>query len=679
MNRDPRFFITICVLLCSLLAPAPSFARDVPSTLRAQVDAAIDKVKPALVRIRVVSTEYTDGREIKMQAVGSGAIISKDGYIITNHHVAGHATRLFCTLWNREEVEAELIGTDPLTDISIIKLKPEKPRTFKYVSFGDSSKMRVGDYVLAMGSPMALSQSVTLGIISNTELVIPRFWGGAAQFKLDGENVGALVRWIGHDAAIYGGNSGGPLVNLNGDIIGINEISYGLSGAIPGNLARTVANVLIAKGKVTRSWLGVDVQPLFKHSRQENGILISGVMDESPASKADIKAGDILLKLNGSPITVRFDEQLPEFMALATSLPIGKEVPAVIERNGKQMTVKITPIEREEMFPDQREFKQWGFTARNISSPLAREMKRENTDGVLVTSVRPGGPAGSAKPALDSRDVLIEINGEPVKDMQALQDLTRKLTAGKTDPVPVVATFERKSERFLTVIKVGIQELRDPGLEVTKAWLPVETQVISRDIANQLGEPGLKGFYVTRVYPGSTAEKAGLKPGDFITAVDGEKLAATGSEYEDELSSLIRQYDIGKTVELTLVRAKKKMKLSVELERSPHLRREMKKYRNDDFEFTARNVSFFDSADQEWNGEQQGALVEEVKSGSWAELGSLYVGDLILNVNGKTISNVDDLRQVLETLATDKAPVVRIKVLRGIHTLFLEMEPNWKN
>ena len=158
-----------------------------------------------------------------------------------------------------------------------------------------------------------------------------------------------------------------------------------------------------------------------------------------------------------------------------------------------------------------------------------------------------------------------------------------------------MATFERKAARYLAVVRIGLEELKDPGLEVTKAWLPVETQVISREIAKQLGQPALKGFYITRVYPGTTAEKAGLKPGDFITAVDGAKLSASDSEYEDELSSLIRQYDIGKTVELTVLRDKAELKIPVELARSPRLQREMKKYRNDDFEFTARDVSFFDT------------------------------------------------------------------------------------
>lgn len=673
--RRLLFLSGTCALIA--LGQPRGFSREAPTALHAQIDQAIDRMRRALVRIRVVSADYSGGREVKMQEVGSGAIISKDGYIITNHHVAGHARRIFCTLWNREEIEAKLVATDPLTDISVIKLMPDKPREFTPAQFGDSSKVRVGDYVLAMGSPMALSQSVTLGIVSNTEMIMPSFWGSMAEFKLDGENVGALVRWIAHDAAIYGGNSGGPLVNLQGQIVGINEISFGLSGAIPGNLAQSVAEQLISKGKVERSWVGFDVQPLFKHLHEQRGIIISGVLEHSPASEAGLRAGDLLLSLNGTETDVRFGEQMPAFMQLVTSLPTGKSVPAMILRDGKKITVHLTPIEREKAYPPEEELRKWGITARNISPFIERELKRDTLDGVLVTSVRPGGPAGEAKPGIASDDILVNVNGEPVRNLSDLDALTEKMTKGHSDPVPVLATFERKAERYLTVVKVGIEELRDPGLEVTKAWLPVETQVVSRDIARQLGDPNLKGFYITRVYPDTTAAKAGLKTGDFITAVDDQKLMANSSEYQDELSDLIRQYDIGKTVELTVLRDGKTSKIPVELVRSPRLQREMKKYRNDEFEFTARNVSFFDSAEKEWSRNQSGALVEEVKPGSWAELGSLYVGDLILEVDGHSIRNVDDLRHEMEQVANEKKSIVIFKVLRGIHTMFLEMEPRW--
>ncbi len=653
-------------------------AQEIPGNVRAAVDAAITRMRPTLVRIHVVSTEYREGREMKMQAVGSGAIISKDGYLVTNHHVAGHGARMVCTLWNREEIEAELVGTDPLTDISVLKLKPEKPREFIAATFGDSSKLVVGDSVLAMGSPMALSQSVTLGIISNVEMIMPRLFGNFGRMRLDGEDVGALVRWVGHDASIYGGNSGGPLVNLHGEIIGINEIRFGLSGAIPGNLAHGVADQLIAHGKIQRSWLGFDAQPLFKHSKGERGVLVGGVVADSPASRAGLQAGDLLLRLGDAPTNVRYDEEMPDFMRLVTSLPIGKPVAALVERNGKEIKCQLEPTERGELNPKQQELKQWGLTARNLSFLTAKEMKRTNQNGVLVTSVRPGGPSGEAKPSLDARDILVEVKGTPVKSVEELVELTRKLTEEKTEPTPVIAAFERESRRYLTVIKIGIQEMRDPGLEVTKAWLPVETHVISREIARQLEKPDLKGFYLTEVYPDTTAEKAGLRPGDFITAVDGEKLTASGPEHEEEFAALIRQYDIGATVQLNVWRDNKEMKIPVELVRSPKLKREMKKYRNEDFEFTARNVAFFDVAEEQWKPGQHGALVEEVKPGSWAELGSLSGDDLIMEVDGKPVNDVDSLKTLMDQISKEQKSSVVMKVLRGIHTAFLELEPSWK-
>jgi serine protease Do len=387
----------------------------------------------------------------------------------------------------------------------------------------------------------------------------------------------------------------------------------------------------------------------------------------------------LLLRLAGSAIDIRYDEQMPDFMRLTSGLPIGKPATAVVKRDGREMKLEVVPEERGEVYPKQHELKLWGLTARNLSFLLAKEMKRDSLEGALVTSVRPGGPAGDAKPSMLPGDVLVEVNNTPVKSVEGLRELTRELTKGKSELVPVVATFERRAARYLAVVKLGIQELRDPGLEVTKAWLPVETQVISREIAKELGQPTLRGFYITRVFPATTAEKAGLKAGDFIIALDGEKLTASGPEHAEELSALVRQYDVGKTVELTVLRDQAEQKIAVELARSPRLQREMKKYRNEEFEFTARDVSFFDTAERRWSPDQRGALVEEVKSGSWAELGSLYVGDLILEVDGQAVSDVDELRRKMEQITASQPGVVVMKVKRGIHTAFLELEPDWKN
>ncbi|HYV32196.1 MAG TPA: PDZ domain-containing protein, partial [Candidatus Binatia bacterium] len=646
--RWPQLSLAVVVVIA--FANPVVRAMGPPDSLRAAVDAAVSRVKPALVRIQVVSTYYSEGREQKQQNVGSGVIISQEGHLITNHHVAGHGTRFFCTLANREDLEAELVGSDPLTDIAVIKLKPGTATVFPVAVFGDSSQVRVGDHVLAMGSPMALSQSVTLGIISNNEMVMPRFFGPFGRMKLDGEDVGLLVRWFGHDAAIYGGNSGGPLVNLRGEIIGINEISLGLGGAIPGNLARSVAEQLIAKGKVQRSLLGIEVQPLFKHTQDTRGVLVSGVLPGSPAAAAGIHAGDVLLQVGAAAVHVQHEEEMPAFMGLTAGLPTDQETALTVLREGREQIFRARPVAREELYPRPRELQPWGLTVRNLSSLLAKEMKRTNTDGAVVTSVRPGGPAGDAKPALNPGDVILQVNRTAIPNVTALVELTRRLTANTNEPVPVLATFERKAQRFLTVVKVGVEELKDPGLEVTKAWLPVETAVISRDIAAQLGQPGLQGFYLSRVYPGSTAEKAGLRPGDFIVAVDGEKLTASAPEHDEELAAFIRQYDVGARVNLTVLRGKEHLTVPVELVRSPKLKREMRKYRNDEFEFIARDVAFFDKAEEQLPEHEPAVLVEEVTSGGWAELGTLQIDDLITHVDGQPIPNVESLRTTMETI-----------------------------
>ncbi|HUJ11035.1 MAG TPA: PDZ domain-containing protein [Verrucomicrobiae bacterium] len=641
------------------------------------IEAAVACVKPSLVRIQVVATQYYQGREIKYEASGSGVIITKEGHVITNHHVAGHATRIVCILPNNEEVEAELVGTDPLSDIAVLKIKSDGKRQFTPVEFGDSDRVQVGDSVLAMGSPLAMSQSVTLGIVSNTKMVMPEAFS-SSRFTLDGEDVGSLVRWIGHDADIFPGNSGGPLVNLKGQVIGINEISYGLSGAIPGNLAQSVARQLIEKGSVSRSWLGVEVQPLLKSDKEDRGVLISDVVEGSPAAKAGIQSGDSLVRLAGKKVFVRYAEEIPLLNQMVASLPVGKEIEAVILRDGKRKVLKLRTAEREQSQPKTFELKQWGITARDISALAAREMRLKSRDGVLVTSVRPGGPSNDAKPPIETSDVLVEINGTPVQNVAEMQQITDKITKDQNQPVPTELAFLRNTEQLLTVVKVGIKEIEDPGLEAQKAWLPVTTQAITRDLAKQLGNPGLNGVRVTQVYTNSSAEKAGLKVGDLLLAIDGDPIEASQPGDEEVLNAMVRQYKIGTTATLTVLRDKQKLSLPVELVRSPKLEREMKKYRDDDFEFTARDMTFFDKVREEWPQEREGgALVTDVKDGGWAALGRLNTGDIIVAVDNEPVADVQSLEQTMKRIAAEKHKTVVLRVERGIHTMYLELEPKW--
>lgn len=674
-----RSLTCTCVVftLLTLFMPLLAGATAGPDPLRTAIDNAVGKVKPSLVRIHVVEAYYREGRELKYEASGSGVVIKPEGYVVTNHHVAGHAKQIKVVFADKREYRAELTGTDPLTDIAVLKIEAPEGTVFPVVAFGDSDAVRAGDQVLAMGSPLALSQSVTLGIVSNTEMILPAWmnrWGGLEQ---DGEDVGALVRWLGHDASIFGGNSGGPLVNLAGEIVGINEISLGLGGAIPGNLAKSVAEAIITEGRVRRAWLGIDAQPRLKSDPSKRGVLVSGVIQGSPAEEAGIEAGDLLLSVGGAEVDVQFAEQLPDFNLLVTELTIGEPVAALLERAGKAVAVTLTPVEREARQPRQVELRPWGITARNISLMMAKELKRESTEGVLVTSVRPGGAAGDAKPGISRDDIIIRVGDTPVRNLDELNAVTAELTRDATEPVPVLTTYERKRQEYVTVVEVGIKDLEDPGLEVKRAWLPAQTQVLTRDIAQLMGKADLTGFRVTHVYERSAAQEAGLRVGDIIHAVDDEPMTASAPEHYEELEQWIRQYRVGSEAVLHILRDGERSTITLELPSAPMVAREMKKYRDENFEFTVRDVTFQDRAQERWAEEQHGVFVEEVRSGGWAALGQLGVGDLILAIDGKPVGDVEVIERIMKTLTEQTPEVVVFKVMRGIHTRFIALEPQW--
>ena len=644
--------------------------------IKTEMTAAVQSVRPALILIHVVSAEYSQGREVKLESSGSGVIISADGYAVTNHHVAGHAERLRCTLADKREVEAKLVGTDPLADIAVIKLISPDGKPFPTASFGDSSKVEVGDRVYAMGCPYALSQSVTNGIISNTEMMMPGPFDSEG-IQLEGEDVGSIVRWIGHDAFIAPGNSGGPLVDRNGQVIGINEINVGLSGAIPGNLAKEVANQLIKNGKVARSWLGMDVQPLLRSSKMEKGILVSGVLDGSPAAKAGLKSGDVLLNIDGHETNATFKEEVPVFNQYVAALPIGKVAKVTLLRGEQQTTVEVTPVERQSATDKEREIKSWGICGSNITYIMQKEMELGSQDGVIVTGVLPSGPAGSAKPALSEGDIITHIGGEKVKDLTDLRTITNKLTAGRKDKVPVLVSFDRDRKHLATVAKIGSNGTTNPGSEISKAWLPVDTQVLTRDLAEALGVAGKTGVRITRVYEASSASNAGLKVGDLIIRLDGEDIPAEEVEDDEVLPSMIRQYDVGASATLKVVRAGKPMDISVTLEASPKPSRDYPRYEDTNFEFIARDITFSDKASGTVGAKQSGAFVESVSEGSWAALAALCTGDVISSVDGKPIANLAALRAAMIQIAKTKPKSVVFKVHNGVHTQFLEIQPSW--
>ena len=370
-------------------------------------------------------------------------------------------------------MRATLVGTDPLADLAVLKIDKKDLRdpnmALPVAKFGDSAALAVGDIVLAMGSPAGLSQSVTQGIVANTEMIAP---GGS--MRLDGEAVGELVRWIGHDAVIFGGNSGGPLVNLKGEIVGVNEVGIGsLGGAIPAKLAGRVSEELIAKGCVRRSWIGLGVQPLLKTIHSNEGVLVSGVIADSPSAAAGLQAGDLITRCNGIAIAAsRAPEDIPVFNRILLESAIGSEIVMEGSRDGVAMTWKATTMEREPAEPREKELLSWGVTARDLTKLAARELHRADNRAAIVQSLRPGGAAAYAKPAINPGDLILAVAGQPITNLADLIRVTAEVTADKTKPEPTLVAYEHNSRSYLTVVKIG----PEPDAGTIKLYLPAVTR-----------------------------------------------------------------------------------------------------------------------------------------------------------------------------------------------------------
>jgi len=648
------------------------------ATVDAQVEAAVQAVYPALVRIHVVYEEGGGGRMQKGRASGSGTIISSEGHILTNHHVAGRATRITVRLADRQELRATLVGTDALADLAVLKIdkkdlrNPDAP--LPVARFGDSSLLRVGDVVLAMGSPAGLSQSVTQGIVANTEMIAP---GGA--MRLDGEAVGELVRWIGHDAVIFPGNSGGPLVNLRGEIVGVNEVGIGsLGGAIPSNLAKKVSDELIATGKVRRSWIGLNAQPLLKSSDAKAGVLAGGVISGAPADTAGLKAGDIVTRCNGVEIAAaRAPEDIPVVNRMLLEAPVGSELALEGVRDGTPMSWKVTTTEREPAEPREKELLSWGITARDLTDLAAKELLRDDSHAVVVQSLRPGGAAAASKPAIVDGDLILAVNGKPTPDLAALVAVSQEITAGKTEPVAVLVSYEHDGRSYLTVVKIGPEpDVDKPGI-AKKAWLGIDTQVISSELALALDIPGLKGVRITRVHPGTQAEQSGLQIGDLILKLDGTVIPASRPEDADVFATLVRQYRIGTEVTLALRRGNEDLQVKVPLEAGHEGTADLASHECKTLEFTSRDLGQEDRVARKLPADFKGVLVTAITPAGWAALGGLATGDILLSIDGKAVDSVEILKSVLAELEKNTRSPVVMFVRRGITSRYIELEPTW--
>ncbi len=346
-------------------------------------------------------------REFKQKSLGSGFIISHDGYIFTNNHVVEKADKILVKLSDGKEYEAKVIGKDIKTDIALIKIKPDK--SVPVVELGNSDKLRVGDWVIAIGNPFGLEQTVTAGIVSATGRVI---------------GAGPYDNFIQTDASINPGNSGGPLFGLDGMVIGINTAiiaqGQGIGFAIPINMANRMLPDLKIKGKVTRGWLGVSIQDInediaksLKH-KERNGALVAEVIEGEPADQAGMKAGDIITEVNGKKI-----RDSHELLMLVADLRVGEKVEIKALRDGQEKTFQIVVAERTEKAEVAGASGNYGMTVQEITPEIARQLGMSKKTGVIVVEVKEGSPADEA--GIRSQDVILQVNKIKINSIKDFQ------------------------------------------------------------------------------------------------------------------------------------------------------------------------------------------------------------------------------------------------------------------
>jgi len=356
-------------------------------------------------------------RERETRSLGSGVIINKAGYIVTNNHVVENAKEITITLHNGKDYQAEVVGLDKKTDLALIKIEAEED--LPVVPLGDSDKLGVGEWVLAIGNPFGLAETVTAGIVSAKGRVI---------------GAGPYDDFIQTDASINPGNSGGPLFNFWGEVVGINSAilsptgaSVGIGFAIPVNTAKQVLPQLKEKGRVTRGWLGVNIQavtPQLAESfglKGKKGALVSQVFKGGPAEKAGIKQGDIILEFDDKEISNLRD--LPRIVA---STPVGKNVTIMVFRNGTTIPLRATVAEMEEpteiaKAPPKKSF---GLTVQNITPEIASALELEGAAGVVVAGVEPESPAAEAD--IRKGDVILEVDRKPVRNVEDFEQAMEK-------------------------------------------------------------------------------------------------------------------------------------------------------------------------------------------------------------------------------------------------------------
>ena len=458
------------ILLFSIATILPTNSQDRPASF---ADLA-EKLMPSVVNISTTTTvvqntnpfpfefppgspfgdmfkEFGSPQKRKASALGSGFVIDKNGTVITNNHVIKGAEDIVVRFSNDKEYKAEIIGSDPLSDVAVLKIKSSDK--FQPVKFGNSDKARIGDWVIAIGNPFGLGGTVTSGIISARNRNI-----GLSRYE----------DFIQTDASINQGNSGGPLFNMDGDVVGINTAILGQSGSIgigfsiPSNSAKRVINQLIEFGETKRGWLGVRIQTVTKEIAEvekldkPRGALVASVAEGSPSDKGGIKPGDIILEFDGKPI-----KEMGELPKIVAQTDVGKNVDVKIWRNKREITKVITlgRLETSEDFkqktiitekPKEVEIEGLKVTVRLIDKKDIEDRQLpKNTTGVLITKIAEDSPVNY----LQTGDIIVEAQKKKINTIGDLENII-KITLRSSEKTLLIAIYNNQNQRRYIGVKL---------------------------------------------------------------------------------------------------------------------------------------------------------------------------------------------------------------------------------
>jgi len=388
-------------------------------------------------------------REFKRKGLGSGFIFSEDGYIITNNHVVERATDIKVILQNGDSYPAKIMGTDPKSDLAVLKIEPKTK--LPAVRFGNSDRLEIGDWVLAIGNPFGLGHTVTSGIISA---------------KGRSLGLGSYDDFVQTDAAINPGNSGGPLFNFQGEVVGVNTAivagGQGIGFAIPVNIAKNVVSQLRNGGKVVRGWIGVYVQPVTHEIAEslkledDDGALVADVTDGGPADKAGVRRGDIIIELNGNKI-----DKMPDLPKLVASYAPGTKTKMKVLRDGKEKVLNIKLGELPEQgaqisnrVVDHEVEQNLGLVVQEITPQIQSKLGIEYSNGVVITDVR--GNSMASKAGLLNGDVVLEINKKQIVNLDDYRKSVDSVKIGQN----LLFLVRRGSNTIYVALKVEVEDDR---------------------------------------------------------------------------------------------------------------------------------------------------------------------------------------------------------------------------